>query len=138
MKAVVLVGFSTTGKSSIINQFRKMDKDALITLDSDKQIGELDPGKETGGDDDRHIYNVYSGLESGAIGLCWGGSQAVGAAPDENCLNNIEAADLGVQCCRFRSQGENLDLFTLSARLCTLWGFSQISQRALSLCLSMS
>lgn len=50
MKCVVLLGFSTTGKSSILREFRQQHSGTVDTLDSDEQVSQPDGG---------HIYNVY-------------------------------------------------------------------------------
>lgn len=50
MKCVVLLGFSTTGKSTILRHFREHHGEALETLDSDTQISQPDGG---------HIYNIF-------------------------------------------------------------------------------
>lgn len=57
MKCVVLLGFSTTGKSSILSHFRKEDAHHVDTLDSDQQISQSDDG---------HIYNVYLRYRNGS------------------------------------------------------------------------
>jgi hypothetical protein len=59
MKCVVLLGFSTTGKSTIIRYFKKNYPDAISTVDTDKQIGEVDPGTTVSEDNEPHIYNVF-------------------------------------------------------------------------------
>ena len=47
-------------------------------------------------------------VESRAIfGFAGADRRPLGGAPDENRLNNIEAADLGVYCSRFRGQKGN-------------------------------
>lgn len=56
MKCVVLLGFSTTGKSSILGDFREQLGDVVDTLDSDQQVSEQDGG---------HIYNVYLRFRDG-------------------------------------------------------------------------
>jgi hypothetical protein len=56
MKCVVLLGFSTTGKSSILRDFREHYGGAVDTLDSDEQISQPDGG---------HIYNVYLRFRDG-------------------------------------------------------------------------
>jgi shikimate kinase len=56
MKCVVLLGFSTTGKSSFLRHFRETHREALDTLDSDELIPREDGG---------HIYNVYLRFRDG-------------------------------------------------------------------------
>lgn len=50
MKCVVLLGFSTTGKSTILSHFQEHHREALETIDSDTQISQADGG---------HIYNIF-------------------------------------------------------------------------------
>ena len=50
MKCVLLLGFSTTGKSTILREFREKYSNAIDTIDSDKEISS---------EDDGHIYNVF-------------------------------------------------------------------------------
>lgn len=57
MKCVVLLGFSTTGKSRILRDFRECDGQAVDTLDSDEQISQQDGG---------HIYNVFLRFRDGS------------------------------------------------------------------------
>jgi shikimate kinase len=47
---IVLLGFSTTGKSSILRDFKEEFEDAIDTIDSDAWLAK---------DYDSHIYNVY-------------------------------------------------------------------------------
>jgi shikimate kinase len=56
MKCVVLLGFSTTGKSSILRGFREQYGDALETLDSDEWLAR---------NHDRHVYNFYRAHREG-------------------------------------------------------------------------
>jgi hypothetical protein len=55
MKCVVLLGFSTTGKSQILKQFENYSKDKLQRFDSDQEISR---------DHDCHIYNIYLSYSS--------------------------------------------------------------------------
>jgi hypothetical protein len=57
MKCVVLLGFSTTGKTSILRDFRECHGDGLDTLDSDELISQPDGG---------HIYNVFLRFRKGS------------------------------------------------------------------------
>jgi len=50
VKCVLLLGYSTTGKSTILCDFREKYAEAIETVDSDSEIS-----KEDGG----HIYNVF-------------------------------------------------------------------------------
>jgi shikimate kinase len=56
MKCAVLLGFSTTGKSSILRDFRAHHGNAIDTLDSDEQVSQPNGG---------HIYNVYLHFRDG-------------------------------------------------------------------------
>ena len=57
MSTVILLGFSTTGKSSIIKEIkdRNIDKN-FVTIDTDKLVSK---------DYDNHIYNIYLNLVIG-------------------------------------------------------------------------
>ena len=54
MKCVVLLGFSTTGKSSLLGGLRKTHASSIDTIDSDKEIA-----KKDGGNIYRVFYNFY-------------------------------------------------------------------------------
>ena|ERR1035437_1304456 len=56
MNCVVLLGFSTTGKSSILRDFRERHGEAVDTLDSDEQVSQPDGG---------HVYNVFRRFRAG-------------------------------------------------------------------------
>ena len=56
MKCVFLLGFSTTGKSSILCEFNKKYGESLDTLDSDKEVSKPDGA---------HIYDVYLQFRKG-------------------------------------------------------------------------
>jgi hypothetical protein len=56
MNCVVLLGFSTTGKSSILREFCEQFGDAIEPLDSDEWLAR---------NHDRHVYNLYLSLRDG-------------------------------------------------------------------------
>lgn len=56
MKSIVLLGFSTTGKSTIINRFIKDYGNRLTAIDSDKEVSKQYDG---------HIYNLFLSLRMG-------------------------------------------------------------------------
>lgn len=56
MNCVVLLGFSTTGKSSILRDFREHHGGAVDTLDSDEQVSQPDGG---------HIYSTFLRFRAG-------------------------------------------------------------------------
>lgn len=50
MGTVVLLGFSTAGKSTILKEFSKLHGGKVEAIDTDKRIAELDHG---------HIYDIF-------------------------------------------------------------------------------
>lgn len=57
MTCVVLLGFSTTGKSTILQSLQKVHGGAIETVDSDQRIS---------ADFDGHIYNIFLRCRNGA------------------------------------------------------------------------
>jgi len=57
LKCVLLLGFSTTGKSTILEDFRERHNHAVDTLDSDEEVSRPEGG---------HIYNVFLRLRDGS------------------------------------------------------------------------
>jgi shikimate kinase len=57
MKCVLLIGFSTTGKSTILRDFHTQHGETLETLDSDTLISQPDGG---------HIYNIFLRYRQGS------------------------------------------------------------------------